>query len=548
MRLFVLFFALCGLSASYSMASVYQWSAPVPPPAADPKHEARAYLWIPPDCHHVRAVVIGQHNMIEEDILDDACFRRTLADLGFAAIWITPSADNVFRFDQDAVARFDALLKTLGEVSGYTELAFAPVVPVGHSAHASYPWNFAAAEPGRTLTILSVKGDAPLTKLTGSGKPNPDWGDRTLDGVPGLMVMSQFEWWHDRLAPAEAYHAAHPAAPIALMGDVGHGHFDCSAQLIDQLGLFLRKAALARLPATAPLDAPVPLKPVDPKTGWLVDEWRPDGPRHAPAAPYADYTGDRATAFWAFDEEHARAIETYNDQHGRAPQLLGYRTPAGGFIEQTSTAQQVTVPFQPDADGITFHVEAGFIDTVPADNPSKWSGLPAGSPITHATGGGPVMVSRIAGPLTATGPGAFAVEFYRGAEAASTKPTQDLWLIASHDGDATHASARQQAVVYIPTRNRKGTPQTITFPAIPDQPAATARLRLAAAADSGLPVRYYVRSGPAYVEGDTLVFTALPPRARYPVEVTVVAWQYGRSAEPRVQTAEPVVHTFRLVE
>jgi hypothetical protein len=138
------------------------------------------------------------------------------------------------------------------------------------------------------------------------------------------------------------------------------------------------------------------------------------------------------------------------------------------------------------------------------------------------------------------------VDFHREAEATSDRPTQDLWLLAAHGGDATHASAMQQALIRIPTRNHEGASQTITFPEIPDQPATTARLRLVASSDSGLPVRYHVRSGPARVEGGTLVFTPLPPRTRHPVEVTVVAWQYGCVAAPRVQTAEPVARTFAL--
>jgi hypothetical protein len=59
-------------------------------------------------------------------------------------------------------------------------------------------------------------------------------------------------------------------------------------------------------------------------------------------------------------------------------------------------------------------------------------------------------------------------------------------------------------------------------------------------------VYYYVREGPAEVRGDTLVFTPIPPRSKFPVKVTVVAWQWGRSVEPKVQTAAPVEMTFSI--
>jgi hypothetical protein len=36
----------------------------------------------------------------------------------------------------------------------------------------------------------------------------------------------------------------------------------------------------------------------------------------------------------------------------------------------------------------------------------------------------------------------------------------------------------------------------------------------------------------------------IPPRAKFPVKVTVIAWHYGRSIERLLQTAEPVERSF----
>ena len=73
-----------------------------------------------------------------------------------------------------------------------------------------------------------------------------------------------------------------------------------------------------------------------------------------------------------------------------------------------------------------------------------------------------------------------------------------------------------------------------------------AAVPLKAVSDSGLPVSYYVRNGPAEVKGDRLVFTPIPPRAKFPVKVTVVAYQWGRSIEPLAQTATPVEQTLMI--
>jgi hypothetical protein len=61
-----------------------------------------------------------------------------------------------------------------------------------------------------------------------------------------------------------------------------------------------------------------------------------------------------------------------------------------------------------------------------------------------------------------------------------------------------------------------------------------------------VPVYYYVREGPAEVDGDVLKFTKIPLRAKFPVKVTVVAWQYGRSIEPKLKTVEPVTREFAI--
>lgn len=409
-----LFLALLAavLFGTEARAADWQWSAPVEGVTLDETHgHPRAFLWIPPHCTHVRAVVVGQHNMLEEGILEHPFFRETMADLGIAEVWVTPGLDLVFRFDQGAGEHFDGMMKALAEVSGYSELATAPVVPIGHSAAASYPWNFAAWNPARTLAVLSVHGDAPLTNRTGSGRPNPDWGGRKIDGVPGLMAMGEYEWGDDRLLPAIDFRAKNPEAPISFLGDAGHGHFDFSDQLVRYLALFVRKAALYRLPAG---EGTAALRPVDPKQGWLVDHWRKEGGPRAPAAPFAEYKGDPAQAFWCFDREQALATQDYDQQRGKLPQLAGFSVPDGKVIEQIAgTHAQVSPQFEPLEDGISFRLKGVFLDQVPPGNPVKWTGLPEGSPIGHAAGGGPITISRICGPVIQTGLDTFSIRFYR---------------------------------------------------------------------------------------------------------------------------------------
>jgi len=452
----------------------------------------------------------------------------------------------VFHFDQGAGDKFDEIMTDLAKESGYTELQYAPIVPIGHSAAASYPWNFGAWNPERTLAILSVHGDAPLTNLTGSGQKNPDWGDRTIDGVPGLMAMGEYEWGDARMTPALDYAAKHPGAPVEVLCDAGNSHFSASDELIAYLGLFLRKAAQYRLPSNAPLNGPVALKPVDPRLGWLVDRWRAQNPPTAPPAPYGQYTGDRTQAFWCFDKEMADATESYySRQRGKLPQLVSI-SQDGKTIPYVDGFYGVTVPFEPLADGISFHLSGTFLDTVPKGGPEHWTGLPAGSPIGHADG--PVTINRICGPLAQTGPDTYSIRFYR-MGMNNVRRTNVIWFLVRQRGDAKYKEIEEQAAMNIPYPNTKGAAQQITFPEIPNQRANIKSLRLSASSNANVPVYYYVEAGPAEIANDnTLSFSPIPPRAKFPVKVTVVAWQYGRTFEPLLQSAQPVTQTFYILK
>lgn len=127
------------------------------------------------NCKQVRAVIIGQHNMTEETIFEHPEFRKNMGKLGIAEIWITPGIDQRWDVTKGTQQIFETMIKNLSEISGYTELEFAPVIPIGHSAMATYPWNFAAWNPERTLAVLSIHGDSPRTHLTGYGRANLDW-------------------------------------------------------------------------------------------------------------------------------------------------------------------------------------------------------------------------------------------------------------------------------------------------------------------------------------------------------------------------------------
>ncbi len=534
---------LCG---SLGSAAEWQWSVPISSVTSSETNAApRAFLWIPPGCRQVRAVVVGQHNMEEEPIFEHPKFRAALAELGFAVVWVTPGWDLFFRFDLGAGEKFQEMMTALAAESGYAELATAPIVPLGHSAAASYPWNFAAWAPDRTLAVISVSGQWPYY----ADQNTPDWAGRTVDGVPGLVSMGEYEAAEERAGTGLQQRSDHPKTALSMLANPGAGHFDVSDEKVEYLAFYLRKAAQYRLPGTSPAGtSPVKLTPIDPTTGgWLADRWHKDGKPSAPAAPVGRYKGDPKNAFWYFDEEHAQMTEQFQARdRGKKQQLVGY-VQDGQVVEQNPKAHaQVLLKFVPLEDGISFRLTGTFLDTVPEGRPEKWTGLPKDAPVPHAAAGGPVVISRICGPVEQTGPDTWAIRFYRmGMD--NTKRSNDIWLLASHPGDAEFRRAVQQSQLRFPLKNTAGADQKITFPKIPDQRAGAQTVKLHATSDSGEPVHYYIREGPAELDRDTLHLTAIPPRAKFPVKVTVIAWQWGRSLDPKLKTAEPVEQTFSIV-
>ena len=506
-------------------AAVWQWSVKVTEWVSDEtKKNPVAFLYIPEDCRQVRGVVFGTHNMCEEPIFEHPAFRQTLAELDLAVVWITPGLEQQWKEETGCRKAFDKMLADLAEVSGYDELQRVPIVPLGHSAMATMPWNFAAWNADRTLAVISYKGDSPRTNLCGYGRENLEWGrTRNIDGIPGLMIEGEFEWWESRVNPSLAFRMMYPNSCISFLADVGHGHFDISDEVVRYICLFLKKAVQYRLDGDT-------LKKLNPQEGYLAERWHLGQTHRAKTAPFNKYKGDPHDAFWYFDKEIAEATESYyatmrdkQDQHIALMQngrLLTYNKDAHG---------KYTAAFEPEADGVTFHLKGVLCDETHTR-------------VVNANEN--VRMRRICGPVEIVNDTTFRVRFYRmGVD--NPRRTNEIWMVAYHNGDKKMKRMVQEVNLRVNYPIKEGKAQRISFPEIGNVKNGTQQeVSLCATSDSGLPVGYYVKEGPARIEGDKLVLTRIPPRAKFPVKVTVVAWQLGRKGE--LQSAIPVEQTFYI--
>ena len=530
------FSLLLAILINCSVNAQYQWSVPLDGIISnETKNHPNAFLWIPEKCKQVRAVVLGQHNMTEETIFDHPEFRKEMGKLDIAIVWVSPGFNMSFDFQNGASKTAESIMTDLATVSGYTELEFTPIIPIGHSAYATFPWNFAAANPNITLAILSIHGDAPQTNLTGYGGKNIEWGNQNIDGIPGLMVEGEYEWWEDRVQPALDYKQAHPDSAISFLCDAGHGHFDISDELIFYINLFIKKAVQYRLPKNSSLNHPIALKTINPKEGWLKERWKKDKKPTYKAAPFGKYSGNKNEAFWYFDKEIACATEKfYAQSRGKKEQYLGFTQKGKLLPFNPKSHARIISQFKPEDDGLTFHLNTVFTDSMRTAFSNE-----------HAKG--KPTISRICGPVEKVNDTTFRVQFYR-MGLNNEKRTGDIWLMASHPGDKNYKSTVQQFNMRIPLKNTEGLEQKITFEPIQNQKAGTKEISLNASTDRKLPVDFYVQEGPAEIKNAKLVFTKIPKRSKFPIKITVVAWQYGRTISPKIQTANPVVQSFYLTK
>lgn len=535
MRKYLLFCLL--LAGVHVQAGVWQWSAEVTGwVSAETKASPVAFLWVPEDCAQVRALVWGNHNMSEEDLFERPAFRQKMSELGFAVLWITPGLDMKWDVETGCQTAFDGVLKDLALKSGYTELSTVPLVPVGHSAMATFPWNFAAWNAERTLAVISLHGDAPRTNLTGYGRENLEWGrTRNIDGIPALMIMGEYEWWDARLRPALAFRMMYPKSCISFLCDAGQGHFDVSDQLVSYVNVFLEKAAALRLPVepTQAMD-PLALRKVDVKGGWLAAAWEPTGQKRPEPAPYVSYGGNPHEAFWYADEEMARLTEAYYARSlGKQLPYLGFEYEGALMPYDPNGHARYELRLTGDASldaALRFKLKAHFMDstrTLLLDGSFEQAGLCAST----------ISVDRICGPVVKESDSTFLIRFYH-MGLNNPRRTAEIWLLAHTPSNDRYKSAVQQIRVVFPFSFSETEGRTIVLDALPDVCASVGNVALRAHSTLDLPIYYYVKEGPAKVVGDRLVLTGIPPRSRFPLRVTVVAWQLDPSGRFPVQFGE----------
>ncbi len=408
-----------------------------------------ALLWIPPHCSHVRGIIYGQQVILENCLFSDPAIRNAAADEGLALLLCSPGID-FSKPESDGPGKLEDLLKKLAEQSGHSKLAEAPLLPIGHSGGAIFAWYVGYQMPSRVFALLTLKS-VPIEYPNWSRK----WNNQSvIDGIPILCVSGQYESWDG--GPAIRHIRWLRGIAFALRGfdqniliseyvDAGTTHFGWTPQLAGFCAQFIRTAAERRLPRNSPADdQPVPLTPLAIESGWMTD-FSLNSPTVFPTTAYPDYTGDRLLAFWHMTKDLAlRDDQIAKAAYGKKVQMVSFEQ--DGKLLAPAWIQNVK--FQPEADGVTVKVKAGFLDKTPEAIP------PAGRAIGHAPG--PILYRLIGGWCGGgeqTGPDTFRIL----PEALSfTKGYGSLMIMAYQPGDDVYSYAEQACHDRIPSKEHRG--------------------------------------------------------------------------------------------
>jgi len=243
--------------------------------------------------------------------------------------------------------------------------------------------------------------------------------------------------------------------------------------------------------------------------------------------------------FWYFDRELAVAVNDFMFAAlSKKPQMIDFVDEQGQPVPLVNGGVSELHP-QYLADGVSFQVSATYLDRSPTKQ------LYNGEPLGHADG--PIYFKAASGAIKQTGANAFRVWMGRGGLLAQGPPWGPI-IIAWQPGKAEYRRCDRPGHPWVATLNKEGRLQTIAFPKIEDQPPGVKSLALHATSDAGLPVQFYVVSGPVKLAEDntTLEFLPVPPRAKFPVRVVVGAFQWGRVTGEKVRTAGPVFQEFSI--
>lgn len=466
--------------------------------------ESDAYVYIPVETKKVRALLLLQQNVIEQNVSVNPAIREVCDANDIAIAWCIPGWD--MAFDNDPLASHELIEKqfgAFGKTIGYPELGDVPLILFGHSNTTQQAMNAPESRPERVLAVLTTHGGiqpegfvnftGPVLIFKGQFAEWKQQTDEIVENKP-IGILSRV---HDRLAAGWM--------PICLIEEYGSGHFDYSDDIMDFFAMFIDKAIKARL------DESGALKEIDPASGYIADVPKvPTG--SIPVMAYADADPAlRARSPWYFDKEMAETAARMIAGNGpwtRKPAFMGFKHPDGTMAEYHRSGIVSPIPntIEPGTNHITFYPV--LLEEMPADFRE------AGHPLAVSSDPTITIEYNCGAYIYLDEHGDYRVKINR------SYPNGYGFLCGRNLGDSV-ARPVLGPVRFKPWEGRADKRIEIINPG-DQKPGATIPL------DSG-PVGdaykgYFVDHGPARVVGNELHILPLPANTDGPVEVELTAY------------------------
>ncbi len=560
-----------------------------------------AYLWIPPHTKTVHGIMVCIKNNIEVQVQEYAEVRKVAEKWGLASLVLTMggqsyqktllAAPNYLSFDYtnpSEAAKFDSIIQALAIKSNHPELVNAPFIPMAHSAYMDFPFHVAMRDNTKCIAAIPIKSGVPNIYTYYKGKAN---GGTSFAASPNTMKDVPLLFYQGFLPETiDGMFKTNPMRPITQSLGAGftgiyrnddgtgvykpgmeyggslvelyEGHFNAMPRALNVLAMFIDKACAARLPDNYPTDPTMKpiLKTLDFKKGWLVDQNyfnAKDTIKYAKPAPYNQFKGNKKSSEWFFDEEIARTCEqlAVTEYFKKVEQftilkldgtpdtlyecVYSYHPKDGyKFMDSTNVMKLTVSSFDKP-----WPIDTASVNTKDSLKvPMKLSNnvlLPGVTtlPITNL----PVKARCNASCYKHLGNLTFKLRFNRFSPNAGGY-TQSYVSLYKEGNDTVAASLRNVRLDRTQSTMAGFKSQFIIFPTINNIDVNTRSVTLKATANSGLPVEYFVRNGPAVVVGNQLIITQIAEGTKFPIPITVGAYQVGTTGTTTGIYAAPTIY------
>jgi len=456
------------------------------------------YLWLPANAKGVKGVIMTAKGRISQ-LSGDSTIRKACAE---AEIGIMGCMDLDGSFAIADTQYINNALNAFALQSKLPELANIPLGSYGTSVGGIFAWEVAYAYRGRFFAI--IQDNAIYTK-------RPSWANPTarITDVPFIVSRGYNEPVGDRpsFSIDSVLYQRTWGSPSNLILKAGLGHFSWTNWEANYLAKWIKKAAMARIPAGYARTGKPNLLTINEENGLLTDTNFTSSP--IASASFADYAGDKTKAFWHFDQEMADLwISMHDSQFAKTPQL-------GQFGNSTfDNCQNPWAPCPPN-----LNLSNGIVNPLAITNASL--------PIRYGVYNGPFRIEQN--------------------NSISLDPTlidegSKGWLVAIQEGDSTH-QGWERALQFIVDKKTSGQDQTISFTSIPDKLDTDGPISVTTTSTSGLNITTRIKSGPAEIVGNQII---LKPFAGDSLAKATVIVRYGQAGSGTFKTATLKVDTFTV--